>query len=179
MVILLSFTSCGSDDDDPDYTLYDKSEIVGDQAGTVSITLSPGNYPAYGSSTTSEFYAHPDSKKLNLALKKEIGGPIEASNFRRTAANDKYLFNLASWTTDKVFIGNEIPEYMTEWFSNYTLTKVVIKNLTCSGGGEYVKQTKAMSFTYTGKLYIYVEGSNESMNLGTINFAYTNLKKLQ
>lgn len=173
--------SCGSDDD-PDYTLYDKSEIIGTQSnGTVKVSLGIAQVTPYTSNTANTiFSSSSDNNKLLLIVSSpsEIGGSIEASNFMKSVDDTYYIFNIANHTTgDRT--GGEIPEYIKSWFSSYNITKIILRDLKTTDA-RYVKATKAISFTMSGKLEIYITDANGTVSKAVedvITYEFSNLKK--
>lgn len=180
---LLTFNSCSSDDDpkpEPiDYTLHDKSEILEIKSGKVEVKLSLGNYDPYPSSAEVRFVASDNKDILNLFINSpaEIGGPIQTSNFKKSEDDKQYIFAIANYSPSEK-TGNEIPTYIANWYKDYELSKVIIKDLKCSDA-IYDKATKEMSFTYTGSLELYTisDKGEERFANNTITYIFTELIK--
>lgn len=181
--LAVSFSSCGSDDPAPapiDYTLKDKSEIMGTQTGKVEVSLSPGAFEPFKDLNAKTIFAKSDEQNLSLIVPEptELGGPITASNFLKTEDGKEYTFAIANFPNREVLKGGELPAYINTWFPQYAdiLTKIIIKDLKC-GGAKYDKATASISFTYTGTLEVYVEGEDTSVASNTITYKFTQLKK--
>lgn len=180
----LLFSSCGNDESpviEPNYTLYDKSEILGNQTGNLSISLSLNNGTPYEQSAGTSFIASADDNVLNLFVTSplEIGGPIRTLNFKRTADDKQYTFSVEPYSlSDKK--GGEIPAYITDWFKSYTLSKVSIKNLSCTDA-KYDRESKVISMTFIGPIELY--SVDKSTNIekkvadDMIKFTFTDLVK--
>ncbi|MDH6307662.1 hypothetical protein M2451_000111 [Dysgonomonas sp. PFB1-18] len=181
---VFTFTACGSDDDPVpvDYTLYDKSEIIGIQNGKVDISLSLGTYTPYNDEVakTQFMTSTSNSGELNLFVgpPNEIGGPITTSNFKKSTDGTYYTFDFAT-LAEVQKSGNEIPAYITDWYSTSNPTKIVIKNLT-STDAKYNKASKTISFTLKGALEIYTknaEGEESKVGDNTITYKFKELVK--
>lgn len=181
---IFAFTACGSDDPviEPDYTLYDKSEIIGTQNGKVDISLSFGQYlPINDQTAKTQFIASTsNNSELNLYVTDpgEIGGPIVTGNFKKSPDNTYYTFDFATLGNIEK-IENEIPAYIKEWYKESDPTKIIIKELT-SKDAKYDKETKMITFTLTGKLEVYTkndEGVEAKVADNTIIYKFKDLKK--
>lgn len=175
---VFTFTACGSDDDEPiDYTLYDKSEIIGTQNGKVEISLSPGSFETFSNLDAKTNFVTSDNNNLSLWINNptELGGPISASDFKKSTDDKQYTFSIANLTRE-IKKGGEIPSYVDSWFPNYkdVLNKIIIKDLKCTGA-RYDKATSTISFTYAGTLEVYVDDAVVASN--TITYKFTELKK--
>ncbi|WP_163267675.1 hypothetical protein [Dysgonomonas sp. 216] len=174
----LVFTSCGDDDDSPDYTLKDKSEIIGNHQGKLKITVNLMNAPTKTMETDVRFQkTTTNDNQLNL-FTNELGGPIIASDFKKSKDYDFYTFNLAN-IAKSVFIGNEIPDFYHEWYSIYDISKIELIGLTLDSRAKYVRASNTMSFTYKGMVYIYqkVDGIDKKVSDSNITLEYYDLKK--
>ena len=181
---VFAFTACGSDDPviEPDYTLKDKSEIIGTQNGKVDISLSLGTYtPVNDQAARTQFIASTsNNSELNLFVgtPDEIGGPIVTSNFKKSVDNTYYTFNFAELEqVEKT--GNEIPTYIRDWYTSSNPTKIIIKKLS-SDDAKYDKATKVITFTLKGNLEIYtkdVNGVESKVGDNTIVYKFKELKK--
>ncbi|MBK5721923.1 hypothetical protein JGH11_13670 [Dysgonomonas sp. Marseille-P4677] len=179
---VFAFTACGGDDPviEPDYTLYDKSEIIGTQNGKVDISLSLGTYaPINDQNATTQFVASTTNNgELNLFIfsPEEIGGPIVTSNFKKSPDDSHYTFSFA--TLDKVE-RIEIPAYIKNWYASSNPTKIIIKNLT-SEDAKYNKATNVITFTLKGNLEIYTksaEGVESKVGDNIIVYKFKEMKK--
>lgn len=176
---LFAFSACGSDDkEEPiDYTLYDKSEIIGTQNGKVEISLTPGTYEIFKDLEAKTNFVTSDNNTLSLWINTptELGGPITASNFMKSVDGKEYTFAIANLTRE-IVKGGEIPAFVNSWFPQYKedLNKIIIKDMKCSGA-KYDKATSIITFTYSGTLEIYVNNAVVANN--TITYKFTQLKK--
>jgi len=179
-MLTVFFTAC-SDDDDPDYTLYDKSEIIGTQNGKIKYSVTQGSHDTYTANAQTKFQKITNNANdLNL-FTDEIGGPIVAYNFKKDDGNNQYTF----WTSDVKSVtmrDEEIPSFVKNWYSNFELSKVEFLDLKLQSNAIYAKATKTIGFTYKGTLKVYEKESATStkdveVGTNTILIEYFNLKK--
>ncbi|MDL2257464.1 hypothetical protein LJC06_04585, partial [Bacteroidales bacterium OttesenSCG-928-I14] len=107
-----------------------------------------------------------------------VGGPIVASNFMKNSANDQYTFNLAN-ISSTYFTGEEIFEFIPNWYPIYSINKVEFTDLVASKAN-YVKSTKSIDFIYTGKIRIYEldeNGKDKEVATSNITISFSELKK--
>ncbi|MFV0467878.1 MAG: hypothetical protein ACK5MK_03000 [Dysgonomonas sp.] len=175
------FASCGSDDD-TDYTLQDKSEIIGSQEGTVKISLKVQTVTPYSGTGKTQFTSViNDNARLGLTVSvpTEIGGVIYTSNFKKSSDGAYYTFNVADFSTGSK-AGGEIPTYITGWFPTYNISKIIIENIKTTNA-KYTRSTQAISFTMSGTLKVYSKDAstgNEIMAVSDeITYVFTDLKK--
>lgn len=183
----LLFSSCGGDDTpptpEPDYTLYDKSEIMGVQTGEVVISLSTSTVEPFKKGAKTNFITHTDNTALNLFFLspvEELGGPFKAFNFKKSPDGKNYTFSIET-NPEILKTDAEIPSYIKNWFGGtYVLTKIKIKNLACSDA-KYDKGSKKISMTFKGALELYAIDNDTKLEKkvgdDNITFAFTNLVK--
>ncbi|MDL2241676.1 hypothetical protein LJB91_02065 [Bacteroidales bacterium OttesenSCG-928-L03] len=176
---LFAFTSCDKDDSE-DLNLYDKSEIIGTHKGKATISVDLKGNPSETINNTEVKFQRVtgDENKLNM-FSDIVGGPIVANNFKKSSANDQYTFNLANIATVS-FVGNEIFDFIPEWYPIYSVNKVEFTNLVLVGNAKYVKSSKTVDFVYKGKIRIYElneNGKDQEVAASNITISFSELRK--
>lgn len=179
---IFSFTACGSDDPEPviDYTLHDKSELLGTHNGKIEVSVSPGNFIAHIEAASIMLSSSNDNKNtLFILTPVTYGAQINASNFKKSPDGKSYTFNLDNYTIGTKIAG-EIPAYIKEWHNKYDISKIILKDFTCKDGATYDKATKMTNFTYSGILEVYSlnkSGVEEKVISQDCTLKFTDLKK--
>ncbi len=177
LLFVFVITSCKKKKDEPviDYTLEDKSAIIGTHKGTVTIS------DAVTKKTTTFDAEVVFDKQDNTTLQCDLLGlkrGITAVNFKKSTDDTYYYFDMLTFSNFD-FIGGEIPSYILEWYSYIQDKERATINSGSFSGIKYDKATATLSFTLAASFSIYQEGTSTSAANTTVTYMYTDLKKIK
>jgi hypothetical protein len=171
-VLAVGFVSCS---DDKDTTLEDRTILYGDYVGSLKVVAD--NSKTLKDTAEYKVNVSRNSSDQNI-LDVRLGDSntdVDATTVKASGFidEDTYARFSLSQITNNNILAAEVPQFLKD-YAQFEVVKATW-NLNCSGGAKFVKNTKVLTFEYTGTLILY--GSGVTKTEVPVKYTYSLTKK--